>query len=325
MAVSKVLHGAGSNVRVSEARAELIRKIAKEMHYQANDVARSLRSRKTMTIAVVFQHFTNFSDDNPYYPQLLNGVMSALFPAEYTLALCPKLIQNSLTPAIADGRFDGVLWARPDFTETSLEAFRDSNFPLVLMHAPPEFVDGIPTFCVDNKVGFQRAVDHLFELGHTNIAFLIDTINENTLEGRARSQAFAAAMDFHSLKPAVVVHDMVEEMLVENRASRDPYTAYIAYSDYYAGQLLRACAKLEISVPGELSVIGFDSSSYCDTLKPRLTSLRQPVQQMAFEATNHLLSLVKSGERRVAESPAQSFILDCVLDVRESTARPNPN
>jgi LacI family transcriptional regulator len=170
MAVSKVLHGAGANVRVSEARAEHIRKIAREMHYQANDVARSLRSRKTMMIGVVFQHFTTFSDDNPYYPQLLNGVMAALFPAEYTLALCPKLIQNSLTPAIADGRFDGVLWARPDFTEASIEELRFSNFPLVFMHAPPESVAGIPTYCVDNVTGLRLAVEHLVDLGHVHIA-----------------------------------------------------------------------------------------------------------------------------------------------------------
>src|SRR5579862_5241486 len=94
MAVSAVLHGSGRNVKVSEEKAELIRRIARELHYQPNQLARSLRSRRTRTIGVVFHHLMRLTEENPYFPQLLNGIMAVLFPTGYTLALCPKLSQD---------------------------------------------------------------------------------------------------------------------------------------------------------------------------------------------------------------------------------------
>ena len=120
MAVSAVLNGAGRNVKVSHEKAEHIRRVARELRYQPNSLARSLRSRRTGMVGVVFQHLHGFSDAAPYFPNLLNGVMAALFPADYTLALCPKLIVGGDAGSISDGRFDGVLWCRPDFTEASL-------------------------------------------------------------------------------------------------------------------------------------------------------------------------------------------------------------
>src|SRR3954464_7556221 len=82
MAVSKVLHGTGRNVRVSDETSENIRRVAREMRYQANHLARSFRSQRTKMVGVVFQHFERLSEENPYYPQLLNGVMAALFPSD---------------------------------------------------------------------------------------------------------------------------------------------------------------------------------------------------------------------------------------------------
>src|ERR1700726_1198003 len=142
MAVSAVLHGTGRNVKVSADTSAKIRRVARELRYQPNHLARFLRNNRTNTIGVVFQHFERLGDDNPYYPQLLNGIMSALFAVDYTLALCPKLVQHSQDGLISDGRFDGVLWCRPDFTEASLDGLRHSSTPVVMMHAPPGSAPG---------------------------------------------------------------------------------------------------------------------------------------------------------------------------------------
>lgn len=323
MTVSKVLHGTGSNVRVSDRKSEEIRRIAQELRYQPNHLARSLRSKRTMAVGVVFQHFTRLTEHNPYYPQLLNGVMAALFPQNYTLALCPKLVQMSEEGALYDGRFDGVLWCRPDFTEASVRSLAETTMPVVMMHAPPGSVPGVPTYCANNQGALLKVVQHLKELGHRRMAFVVDTVNENTAEGRERAAAFLKAAESEGVVGDVLVwHEDPEEELAAYRGGKGPHTAIAAYSDYFAGRILEGCHALGIDVPVQLSLVGFDSSPFCETTTPRLTAVSQPVEQMAFEATNHLLSII-NGEVRLplGEAPVSS-IYDCGLDVRDSTAPP---
>ncbi len=317
MAVSAVLNGAGSNVKVSQEKAEHIRRVARELRYQPNHLARSLRSKRTGMVGVVFQHFDGLGEEHPYYPQLLNGVMAALFPADYTLALCPKLIQGGDAGSISDGRFDGVLWCRPDFTEASVETIQKAGVPVVTMHAPPGAVPGVPTFCADNEGAMRAVVRHLRELGHERFAFVIDPVNEHTVEGRARRAAF---FDAAGGPCDVLVWDETCPG-VERYAKADaPHTALVCFSDTVAGAVLKACERHGVSVPRDLSVVGFDSSSFCESTKPRLTSVNQPVERMAHAATLHLLSLIREEAEGSPSAPVVSSIYDCGLHVRESPA-----
>lgn len=321
MAVSKVLHGTGRNVRVSEATAERIRKAAKSLNYQPNLLARSLRFSRTSMVGVVFQHFDRFSPDNPYHPQLLNGVMAALFDADYTLGLCPKLVQGDESGAIWDGRFDGVLWARPDFTEASVEKLRNSSIPLVMLHAPPGSASGISTFCADNESALRKVVQHLVGLGHENLTFVVDEVNEHTSEGRARCAAFLNAVSEAGVEGDIWVWDEKPQSLMAYWTKRRTCTAMSVYSDTLAGHLLVACRESGIQVPRDLSVVGFDSSSFCERLTPRLTSVHQAVEKIAFDATTHLLELIRSDQ---AAEPRleRTEIYDCGFDIRDSTAPP---
>jgi LacI family transcriptional regulator len=322
MAVSAVLNGTGKNVKVSPDKAELIRRLARELRYQPNQMARSLRNRKTGMVAVVFQHLRRVGDDHPYFPQLLNGVMAALFPADYTLALCPKLMQAGNEGAISDGRFDGVLWCRPDFTEASLELIQNSAVPVVMMHAPPGTVPGVPTFCADNDGAMRLVVKHLSELGHRLVAFAVDPVNAHTVEGIARRDAFLNACFASGIAPDVVIWSDDNPESKAYLRTCPPHTALVCFSDDLAGHILQVCAEHRVSVPNELSVVGFDSNSFCEGTRPRLTSVKQPVEKMAFDATSHLLTLIREQADELQSSPTVSSIYDCGLDIRESTAAP---
>lgn len=322
MAVSAVLNGAGKNVKVSEEKAMLIRKIALELNYRPNHLARSLRNRRTNMVAVVFQHFDRLGEENPYYPQLLNGVMSALFPSNCTLALCPQLILGNDAGSISDGRFDGVLWCRPDIDEVSVQAIQASSVPVVMMHAPPGSIPGIPTFCVDNDSAMRLVVKHLKDLGHRRLAYVIDPVNEHTMEGRARSDAFFTACLSAGLAPDALVWDEDCREVAQYKLPDAPHTGLVCFSDTLAGRVLAACQRDGVSVPDHVSVVGFDSSSFCEGTKPRLTSVNQPVERMAIRATTHLLDLIREKLEGIPASPTVSFVYDCGLDVRESTAVP---
>ncbi len=323
MTVSTVLHGSGSNVRFSEETAERIRALAKELHYQPNYVARSLRLKRTNTVGVVFQHFDRLSEDNPYYPKLLNGVMSALFPESYTLALCPSLVQGDNPHSIWDGRFDGVLWARPDFSEASLEKFRNSTVPLVMMHAPVGTADGISSFTADNVGALEQVIRHLSGLGHEKVTFAVDPVNEHTAEGIARVDAFLNAASEAKIESRVWFWDERTRTLDEFLSRNRDCTAIACFSDTIAGHLLTGCKELGIQIPRDLSVIGFDSTTFCERTTPRLTSVHQSVEQMAYDATKHLLDLIKARREGEILSLPISSTYACSLDVRDSTAPPS--
>lgn len=322
MSVSVVLNGAGSRrVTVSDETAARIRSVAKELQYKTNTVARSFRTKRTGMIAVVFQHFGRLSPDRPYRIQVLNGVTEALFTQGYSLALCPDMIEPGKADNISDGRFDGVLWCRPDFSDGCGEAIRTANVPVVMMHAPPGSILGVPTFCADNDSAMMRVADHLHALGHKRLAFVIDPVSVKSVEGQARSQALAAAATRLGLaKPTVIVLPRDDHSALTCYAAPDrPHTALVCYSDELAGTVLVTCDRLGVAVPRELSVVGFDSSWFCERTLPRLTSVNQPVERMAYEATSHLITLIRNLEDDKGPTTTVSSIYDCELDIREST------
>ncbi len=324
MAVSVVLSGSGNQkVSVSPAKAERIRQVAKELRYRPNQNARSLKTRRTNQVAVVFQHFSELGPEHPYHIQVLNGVTSALFPAGYAMTLCPRIIIDGDAFSMSDGRFDGVLWCRPEFDSESLEAISSAGVPVVMMHVPPGLMSGVPTFCADNDGAMRQVVQHLVSLGHERIAFVIDPVSVKSVEGGARNHALTRAAQQAGIpKPGLVVLGRDHSILTRYAEKDAPHTALVCFSDELAGFVLQSCDRMGVEVPRDISVIGFDSSKFCEGTKPRLTSVNQPVDRMAQAATNHLLSLIHDDERGLPRSPMACCLYDCALDVRESTGPP---
>jgi LacI family transcriptional regulator len=307
-------------VTVAPEKAERIRQAARELRYQPNRLARSFRNNRTGQVAVVFQNFGHFRPHSSYRGDVMNGVMDALFPHDYTLSLCPKLMRDGDPGFVSDGRFDGVLWCRPDLTEDSALALQEARVPVVMMHAPPGTVLGVPTFCADNDGAMRRVASHLISLGHERIAYVIDPVSEHSVEGQARSEALKGAARRAGLpEPEVLVLDENHDILARYASPQAPHTALVCFSDELAGFVLDSCKRLGVDVPGDISLVGFDSSPLCETMSPRLTSVAQPVERMAFEATTHLLSLIRAAEGGASPAAATSTLYDCCLDVREST------
>lgn len=324
MAVSVVLSGSGNKkVTVSPEKAERIRQVARDLRYRPNHLARSLKTQRTHQVAVVFQHFSALGPEHPYHVQVLNGVTSALFPKGYAMTLCPKMIVDGDVGSISDGRFDGVLWCRPEFDEASMEAIQEATIPVVLMHVPARLAPGVPTFCADNDGAMRQVVDHLKGLGHRDLAFVIDPVSVKSVEGHTRRDAFvSAALAAELPKPETIVLDQDHSLLARYGRSGAPHTALVCFSDELAGFVLKSCDEYGVKVPGDVSIVGFDSSPFCETTRPRLTSVNQPVDRMAHAATIHLLNLIHDTEKGLPRSPMACCLYECGLDVRESTAPP---
>ncbi|HSI72007.1 MAG TPA: LacI family DNA-binding transcriptional regulator [Fimbriimonas sp.] len=320
-AVSKVLHGRGQGIRVSESKAEHIRQVATELSYYPNALARSLQSQTSHTVGLIFEQFGEISAGPLYYVYLLDGVASALFPRHYRLTILPEIENGDALATLGDRRLDGAIWCKLDRDGEVRSILQRSPIPLVALNAPPPLDTGDTVYVsCDNEGGAKLAVDHLVELGHRRILFVKELEEEATPDAVARYEGFRQALRSQELP----VYENDFETWSPNceefgawRQSKAPHTAIFAWNERMAGEILKRAAEYGASIPGELSVVGFDSTQYCETTTPRLTAVRQPIKEMAKHATELLLAMIE-GNR----PDSTTYTFPCTLDVRDTTAIP---
>jgi LacI family transcriptional regulator len=193
---------------------------------------------------------------------------------------------------------------------------------LVALDPGVEPASGLPSVGATNWAGGYAAVHHLLGLGHTRIAALGG--REDQLNSRARLDGYRSALASAGVRARaswVRYSDWSRAEGARQAAAllrvREPPTAVFACSDHLARGVYQAAADLGLSIPGDLSVVGFDDLPEASWLTPALTTVRQPVREMAAEAVRLLLRL-RSG--RTEE--AGRVELSTSLVERASTAPP---
>lgn len=322
-AVSKVLHGKGKNVRVSEVTAETIRNAAEQLRYHPNVLARSLRTSRTQTVGLVWEHMQSIADGPQYYVHLLDGVSSTVFSRHYRLTILPELPKANPVRALCDGRLDGLIWCKmPDCSELR-EELHHVPLKVVALNSPPSTEPGAyPSVSCDNEHGARLVVDHLADLGHRHILMAFDEGWESAPDAHARLRGFRAALAERGLpfdERSTVVWSKKQPAVREWLATRPPHTAIFGWHEAIAGSVVAALTEAGVRVPEQMSVVGFDSTLYCDSIQPRLTAVRQPVREMAALAAETLLNLIEGGD-----AAFRDHVYPCTLDVRASTSFPAP-
>jgi len=323
MSVSKVLHGRGRNVRVSEETAEHIRQIATKLAYRPNLLARSFRQQRTQTIGLVFQSAPEFDSLARYHSNILHGTVSSAFGRGYTVALCARLVGDEAIATASDGRFDGLIWCRNAYDEEIQAAIDRLNLPVVVMHEPPP---GRETTMAhvgwDNATAVRMAVDHLVELGHRKLRFAVSDYQLWYVEALLRFETFSEYCRSLGLDGGESMLSISKdgERLREWWSTDPETTALVAWSETTALEILGTAPTVGISMPDELSLIAFDSGLQCDYTSPRLTAIHQPIASMAERATEMLIDRIENPGNEI-----QHVVFPCRLDLRESTAAPRPS
>jgi DNA-binding LacI/PurR family transcriptional regulator len=318
--VSYVLNGREGRIKISDATKNQVFAVAKELGYHPNALARGLARRKTDTLTVVMQYANVFSALSGFISELMRGASDKACELGYDLMLHTKR-QSSLdaeVAALTDGRADGALLLR-DVDDPLAGILAGRGFPCVQIFT---HIPGSDLYAVDcdNVTGAERAVDYLIELGHRRIAHIGGSPNAGSASERR--------MGYHNAMSRAGL-SVLPEWNMEIRQSTDDFAALVAlmfgssrptalfcWSDDVAVQAMRVMrSALELDVPRDVSVIGFDSTPLCENTSPRLTSISQPVYDMAACGVD---LLVKS----ICGEPAaqRQFIFPARLDIRASCA-----
>lgn len=320
--VSYVLNGRADQARISAETAERVHVAAKELNYRPNGLARALSRQRTDTVAVVFQYADYFSASSSFINEVMRGVCNGCIQEGLDVLLHTKPANDPMAEAdaLTDGRVDGVLMLR-DADDPTLNAVLDRAFPTVLFFSRSQR-PGVAFVDCDNFTGGRLAAEHLVGLGHRRVGFVRGSLN--SVDSAERSSGYRHAIEASGIPfdPSYIVPfespNSDPRPFIDLMGRPDRPTALFVWSDDVAFACMRILNELNLDVPRDVSLVGFDSSSACERVSPALTSVNQPVAEMAEAATKILADLVRG--RATQERSRVVFPLE--LDVRGSTSAP---
>jgi len=319
--VSRVVNGG----RASEVIRRRVQRAIDDLGYTPSIAAQSLVLRRTGCIGLAVNRSTS-----PWFSQILSGVEQALAPGRKSVLLGSMMLKGHYDPAavlgwIAEGRVDGLILVRYSRRDRALvDAAQRARLPLVLI-APDVAAPADFTVRCNNFEAGVLVAQHLAKLGHRRVAFAGGP--RESFDTRQRLEGLREGLSEHggSIDPELIwfgpsyrreVGAEYGRLFLERRPAERP-SAVVLGNDAMALGFMRAVLPQGVSVPADVSVVGFDGTPDGEHFWPGLTTVLQPTQQMAISACEALLERI---DRRQQGSGTSVEFAVQMLE-RESTAR----
>jgi len=282
---------------VSEKSAQKIRSVIEDLHYVPNVAAQVLASQKTMTIGLVFPSLTS-----SFFSSLLRGIETRARKDDFALLIHSTEITSKSTKSrrvLGEHNTDGIIVFSDSLDDAELIRLADLGFPVVLIYrSSPTFLN-IPTVTIENKIGVYNLVSHLIEThGCQNIAFLRGP--EKHENAYWREAGYRKALLDHKIpyNPDLVglgefEKDQARLAVRKLLDKKVKFDAIFAGDDDAASGSMMELREAGLQIPQDVAVVGFDDQSIAVHLSPPLTTIRSPIEQVGFQATDKLIRLIE--------------------------------
>jgi LacI family transcriptional regulator len=296
--VSKVING---RYGVAPTTLEKVQAVIDQLGYESSLVARSLRSQRTNVIGILV------ADIEPFSAELLKGAGAAIRAREHELIVYSGSghgkdhsgWEKRYVSRLGGTLTDGLILVTPTVVDVS-----DAT-PIVAVdpHAGPS---NLPSIHADNLAGAITATRHLVGLGHRRIGFLAGRPDLESARQREQGYRAALAEAGIAVDPQLIQVGDYELEMSEGPARRlltvaDRPTAVFAANDLSAIQTMHVARTLGLSVPGDVSVIGFDNIPESALIEPPLTTIDQSIQEMGRLAVEMLIDLIEGNDDRPSQ------------------------
>lgn len=320
MTVSRVLN---NDEKVSDKTRQKVLSIVKELNYRPNVSARRLASSKSFFIGLIY--------DNPstaYVSKFLLGALQHCRTTGYHLVVdkADQEIENTLN-SVSDlidvTKVDGMILLPPvcDNKEV-IDLLTRRSVPFVRI-SPDAELSCSPYICLDDYQAAFEITRRLIMLGHKKVAHIVGHPNQGS--SRLRHQGYLDALKAHNIEH---ISDFSEQGFFSYKSGlvaaqklltlADKPTAIFAGNDDMAAAAIAAAHMKNITVPEQLSIVGFDDTELATTVWPTITTIRQPLQEMA-ELSIDLLITGKFSEFDKTDLNSFRHVLDFTLVERESS------
>lgn len=317
--VSYVLNGKEKETRVGEAIAHKIRQIAKDLNYQPNHLAKSLRSGKTHTIGLIIADISN-----PFFANIARVVEDEAKKNGYTVIIgsCDEHADKSwdLLNVLINRQVDGFIIVSCEGSESQVQYLKERNIPFVLLdrHFPEIQTDFVATN--NYKASYDAGV-HLVKNGYSRIGIIAYDSNMYHMEERVRGYKHAlrdSGVDFQeSWLKAVHFERMDSEVktaIDEIMASEQRVEAIIFATYGLAINGLKYINELRLKVPSDLAIVSFGQAEVFDLYYCPITYVRQPLEMLGKTAVEYLLKKLKNPDEGMKQ-----ILMEAKLIVRESS------
>lgn len=301
--VSRALNG---STELSEATRRRILEICQQEGYHVNVLARSLIKNRTNILGLIVPEITN-----PYYSELSFAVETYARERGYNIMLCNSLY-NSLTTEklfehLISHQVDGILLANSSNESAMLVRKFSPMVASVLIGTHGEEFNDINSVSVDNLTGGRLAGQHLLELGHKNIIYA--GFRSENMSHLLRFRGFCKVLKDAGLEPEVLEnkedHSSIScgyELGKAIFSAPLKHTAIFASTDSLALGILKAADECSISIPEDISLLGFDNILYSSLPRITLSTVDQQKQLQAEAAVDMLLDLIESRSKNAKGS-----------------------
>ena len=292
--VSRYINQSGS---VSEKNAKIIQAAIEGLNYVPNVAAQILAGQKTMTLGLIFPSLSS-----AFFSSLLHGIETRAEKDNYTLLIHSTEVLSKGTKTrrvIGEHNTDGIIGFSDSLNDDELVRLTDVGFPVVLIHRSSPTYLNIPSVTIENKNGVFKLISHLIEEHKCKkIAFLKGP--EGHEDAYWREAGYRKALLEHSIP---YNSDLVEygdfnmaqsRLAVKRLLDRNiKFDAIFAGDDDAASGSMMALREAGLNIPGDVAVVGFDDQSIAVHLSPSLTTIRSPIEEVGFQATNKLIQLIE--------------------------------
>lgn len=315
--VSRVLNG---DSRVAPATRSRVMEVVERLDYTPNAIARGLVTSKTDLIGVVVSDVMN-----PFYPELLEAIAERLARHGLKMVLfnTGDTGDDVYTRLLLEQRVDGIITTSPTRDSALVRALAERRFPLVLTNRSVENVD-CDMAIGDNHRGAREVAEHLLALGHRRMAVITGDPRASTSQERLESfrekleeagERLADDMVVSAHFNAERADRCMEELLGRERRP----TAIFCLNDLMAFGALNAARRLGFRVPDDISIVGFDDIWMAAWESFELTTVHQPLAEMAQASVELLTARLANPDRSV-----RRLVFPATLVARKTTGPAPP-
>lgn len=301
---------------VSDALRLRVEEAARALNYRPSRAARTLRVGTSQAVGVVIPDL-----ENPFFTAVVRGIEVVLRAAGYTLLLANSDEDVAREREVVQTlRADGVAGIIFVPINAARDAYREVLAPplqvVAVDRSPSHFRPDLVT--VDNVAGTRLGVEHLFALGHREVALLGGPLRHSTAAERERGYHEALRAAGKTVRPELVHYgDFKEEGGYEGMKAlmalgKRPTAVFVANNLMTLGAF-RAIHEAGIRIPDEVALIGFDDMPWATSLNPPLTAVSQPSHEIGSSAADLLLDRIARPERAL-----RHVILETTLVIRKS-------
>lgn len=312
--VSRALNNSGY---VNANLKEKIKKMAMEIDYYPDKIARSLRTKINHLIGLCIPDILN-----PFFPEVARGVQDAAEEMGFTVAIYNTdgdyEKEKNLVKSLLANHLDGLILFPVSITSDELEILIKHQLPFVVFDSKPHMLD-VDTIAVDDFKGAYSATEYLIQQGHRDIGFMGGPINAN----EKRFMGYEHCLRKYGLKVSnnLIYIDKNLRGCGQNgikyfSSLEQKPSAIFVVNDCIAIEAIQTANSMNIRVPQELSIVGFDDISPSKIITPALSTVAQPKYEMGKKATEILIGRILGTHTK----EKQWIVVEPELIIRDSSS-----